>query len=104
MHKADDFQQPLTSRESSMRTRSIVFQLSLATLLSCSVAGSIAADLKIVMSSPPTALDPHFYYATANVGISEHMFESLTKLDADSRIVPGLAKSWRLLDERTWEF
>lgn len=87
-----------------MRKRSIVLQLSLAALLSCSLVGTIAADLKIAMSSPPTALDPHFYYASANVGIAEHMFESLTKLDADSRIVPGLAESWRLVDEKTWEF
>ena len=63
-----------------------------------------AADLSVALSSPPTALDPHFYYAAANVGVSEHVFESLVKLDADSRVIPGLAKSWRLVDDMTWEF
>jgi len=82
-----------------------VFQAIALTTVACSFAGSgVAAELKFVMSSPPTSMDPHFYYASANVNVSEHIFESLVKLDADSHIVPGVAESWRLVNERTWEF
>jgi peptide/nickel transport system substrate-binding protein len=65
---------------------------------------TLAADLRLATSSPPTSMDPHFYNASANINIAEHMFEGLTKLDADSRVVPGLAQSWRLVDDKTWEF
>lgn len=73
-------------------------------LLTAGVHVAIAADLRIATSSPPTAMDPHFYNAAANLNIAEHMFESLVRLDSDSRVVPGLAQSWRLIDDKTWEF
>jgi peptide/nickel transport system substrate-binding protein len=63
-----------------------------------------AKDLQFAMSSPPTSLDPQFYNAGANIGVAEHTFESLTKLDVDSHIIPGLAESWRLVNDLTWEF
>lgn len=63
-----------------------------------------AADLSIALSSPPTSMDPDFYYAAANQNVSEHIFESLVKLDADSHLIPGLAVSWRLVNPTTWEF
>lgn len=48
-----------------------------------------AADLKIAMSSPPTSMDPHFYNLFSNINVSEHVFDSLVKLDPDSRIIPA---------------
>jgi peptide/nickel transport system substrate-binding protein len=33
-----------------------------------------------------------------------HMFETLVLRDANSRVGPGLAESWRLVDDTTWEF
>lgn len=68
------------------------------------MAAAQAADLKIALSSPPTGMDPHYHNAAANIGVAEHIFESLVKLDADSRLVPGLAVSWRLVNDTTWEF
>ena len=32
------------------------------------------------------------------------MFESLADIDADGRLVPTLAQSWKRVDARTWEF
>ena len=63
-----------------------------------------AADLKIAMSSPPTSMDPHFYNLFSNINVSEHVFDTLIKLDPDSRVIPGLAESWKLLNDTTWEF
>lgn len=63
-----------------------------------------AADLKLALSSPPTGIDPHFHNASPNLNVSEHIFEALTKLDADSKILPGVAQSWRLVNDTTWEF
>ncbi|WP_419187163.1 hypothetical protein [Cupriavidus necator] len=48
-----------------------------------------AADLKLAMSSPPTSMDPHFYNLFSNINVSEHVFDSLVKMDPDSRIIPA---------------
>ncbi|AOY92645.1 ABC transporter substrate-binding protein [Cupriavidus sp. USMAA2-4] len=69
-----------------------------------SAAPAQAADLKLAMSSPPTSMDPHFYNLFSNINVSEHIFDSLVKLDPDSRVIPGLAESWKLVDDHTWEF
>jgi peptide/nickel transport system substrate-binding protein len=63
-----------------------------------------AADLRIGMSAEPSSLDPHFHNLASNNNIAAHVFETLTKFDSDSRLVPGLAESWRLVDDTTWEF
>ena len=65
---------------------------------------AVAQEFKVAMSSPPNSMDPHFYNLFSNINVSEHVFESLIKMDADSRIVPSLAASWRLVDNLTWEF
>ncbi|MFJ1260139.1 ABC transporter substrate-binding protein [Cupriavidus sp. CuC1] len=63
-----------------------------------------AVDFKLAMSSPPTSMDPHFYNLFSNINVSEHMYECLVKMDADSKIIPGLAESWKLVNNLTWEF
>lgn len=63
-----------------------------------------AQEFKLAMSSPPTSLDPHFYNLTPNINVSRHMFDTLVEPDADSRPTPGLAASWSLVNNLTWEF
>lgn len=64
----------------------------------------MAQEFSLALSSPPTTLDPHFYNLAPNVIVAQHMFEALTKMDADSRLVPNLAESWKLVNNLTWEF
>ncbi|WP_235839864.1 ABC transporter substrate-binding protein [Derxia lacustris] len=63
-----------------------------------------AQDFRVAMSSPANSMDPHWHNVFGNINVSEHIFEALVKLDADSRVVPGLAEKWRLVDANTWEF
>ncbi len=63
-----------------------------------------AQDFRLAMSAPPSSMDPHFFNLFPNINVSDHMFETLVKMDPDSKPVPGLAESWRLVDELTWEF
>lgn len=63
-----------------------------------------AADLKLAYSSSATSMDPHFHNASQNIAVARNMFETLTQMDPDSRIVPGLAESWTKVDDLTWEF
>ena len=63
-----------------------------------------AKDFAIALNSPPTSMDPEFYYAQSNMVVSEHIFEPLIMLDPDSQLIPGLATSWKLINPTTWEF
>jgi len=67
-------------------------------------AGPPGKTLRLAVSAPPASLDPHYYTLTPNIMVSSHMFETLVQRDTESRMQPGLAESWRLLDEATWEF
>jgi peptide/nickel transport system substrate-binding protein len=49
-------------------------------------------------------MDPQFHNLGANLSIAQNIFDTLVRMDPDSRILPGLADSWKLLDDHTWEF
>src|SRR5260221_14323631 len=74
------------------------------------VAGAIlavtasAAEVAIGLKTEPSAIDPHFAILGANQQISEQIFDTLVGRDETLRPKPGLAISWRLVDETTWEF
>ncbi len=70
-------------------------------------AGTFAAaaqELKIAMSSEPSSADPHYHNLTPNNQIARHMFEPLVFMDQNQAIGPGLAASWKIIDDLTWEF
>lgn len=62
-----------------------------------------AAPLRIGALTDPS-VDPHFLYLTTNMAYSQHLFDALSVKDENSLALPGLAESWRPLDERRWEF
>ena len=68
------------------------------------VAPAAAQELKIAVAADVTSIDPHFFNLFPNNNIAEHVFDKLVQMDADSRMIPGLATSWKALDDRTWEF
>jgi peptide/nickel transport system substrate-binding protein len=63
-----------------------------------------AEDLKLALSAAPVQLDPHFYNHTPSINVDDHMFEGLTGMDANHKIVPRLADSWSMVNSLTWEF
>src|SRR4030095_5216309 len=63
-----------------------------------------AADLKIAVAADVTSIDPHFFNLFPNNNIAEHIFDKLVQMDPDSKIIPGLATSWKPIDDKTWEF
>jgi peptide/nickel transport system substrate-binding protein len=64
----------------------------------------VAADLTIALSADVTSMDPHYHNLTPNNNIGEHIFDTLVTKDARNQLRPGLAESWRAVDELTWEF
>src|SRR5262245_16441311 len=63
-----------------------------------------AADLSIALGGDVTSMDPHFHNLTPNNNIGAHVFDTLVAKDAAGKIKPGLAESWRVVDDLTWEF
>ena len=51
-----------------------------------------------------TSMDPHYHNLTPNSGVAGMVFGTLVATDANVRPQPGLALSWRPVDETTWEF
>ncbi len=79
--------------------------LSLASLAALALPAGMAAaqSLTIGLASEPTAADPHYHKVTTNDAFSAHVFESLINRNAQMELVPGLAQSWRAVDDNTWE-
>lgn len=63
-----------------------------------------AKEITIGVSAEPTAVDPHFHSAVTNNWMSRHAFDALVIPDPNLQLLPGLALSWKPLDELTWEF
>ena len=77
----------------------------LATIASIALCGSAgAADLKIGVASEVTTLDPHFFHLTPNTEIDKLIYSGLITQDANLKVVPDLAVSWRTTDPTHWEF
>lgn len=84
------------------RTRTVLAAL---LLTAASMAGAAtAADLKIGLEAEPSAMDPHYHNLTPNNSILSHLFDRLVEQDEKQRLKPGLAASWKAVDEKTWEF
>jgi peptide/nickel transport system substrate-binding protein len=58
----------------------------------------------MALSSEPSAMDPHFHNLTPNNALTSHVFERLVHFDAKQSLIPGLATSWKTVDDTTWEF
>jgi peptide/nickel transport system substrate-binding protein len=68
-------------------------------------AGAAAAqELRIGLAAEPTAMDPHYHNLSPNNSLLSHIFESLVDQDERQRLEPGLAESWKAVNDTTWEF
>src|ERR1700749_157899 len=66
--------------------------------------GAGAQNLVLGTKLELNTLDPHFFSAFPTNSSMEYFFDKLVDYDADLRIKPSLATSWKVIDERTWEF
>jgi len=93
--------------------QAMIKALALAAILALGAAGSQARlahgqptgpTLVIAVSAPVTSIDPHYHNLTPNLALARHIFSGLTDTDEHAKVIPALAESWRLVDDRTWEF
>lgn len=64
----------------------------------------LGQELKIGLSAEPSALDPHYHNLGPNNQIATTIFDALVLQDESQKLAPGLAESWKPINETTWEF
>lgn len=74
-----------------------------AVLIAFSVPAS-SKELTIGLASEPTAIDPHFHNLSPNNALARHLFDRLVHTDEKQKLIPGLAVSWKAINDTTWEF
>jgi peptide/nickel transport system substrate-binding protein len=63
-----------------------------------------ARDLKVGLALEPSSIDPHYHNFTPNDAVAQHFFDGIANFNEKQQPVPGLAQSWRTVDDTTWEF
>lgn len=82
----------------------IAKQMAAATVLCMAAAGACAQTVTIGLAADVTSADPHFHLYSPNLNVAEHIFDRLIERNDGLRMVPGLAVSWKAVDDLTWEF
>lgn len=86
------------------KARTLSIALLLASLLAMAAPAGRAAELKIGLAADVSSLDPHYLNIAPNINLASHLFDTLVLVDASGKLIPGLATSWRAVDDTTWEF
>jgi peptide/nickel transport system substrate-binding protein len=60
--------------------------------------------LTMGVRSGPESIDPHWSTLGGHIEALRHVFDSLVAQDENLGLQPGLATSWRAVDDTTWEF
>lgn len=85
-----------------IRRLAALLLVSAATL--AATGAQAARDISIGLQAAITSMDPHYHNLSPNNSMMQHVFEGLIKRDESQKLVPGLAVSWRAVDDLTWEF
>jgi peptide/nickel transport system substrate-binding protein len=83
------------------RTATLVAGLLLAQTI---IGAAVAQELRVGLSAEPSSMDPHYHNLSPNNMLSRHIFEPLVSQDAKQALEPGLAESWKAVNDTTWEF
>ena len=78
--------------------------LGLIIVTSTNVAAANKDTLIVAVASPPRTMNPHGSDADCNLSVMANIFEGLLYRDAPGKLGPGLATSWKRIDELTWRF
>jgi len=76
-----------------------------ALMLVCSLPGwASARDLVIGQGTDVSHLDPHYSTSASDVNVFFNLYDNLVLRDEQLNLTPGLAMSWKLIDEKIWQF
>ena len=75
-----------------------------AALLMSAPASVTAKELRVGLKAEPSSIDPHYHNLTPNNALAREVFDRLIMPDHKQNLKPGLATSWKAIDDLTWEF
>ena len=81
-----------------------IFTCLLAVLLAASTASAQPAQLVISQPAEATTMDPGRSTQVLTVNYFVNLYDTLTRWDTSLQLQPGLATSWKNVNETTWEF
>ena len=88
-----------------MRLRSLPLLVLALVLAVASLTDAQPKDtLTIALPSHAPTLDPHMHFERVGVLVNINMFDSLLHRSPKLEYEPGLATSWKALNDTTWEF
>ena len=65
---------------------------------------TMAAELVIGSKLEPSSIDPHYHNLGPNNAVGRHFFDRLVDTNETQQLGPGLAVSWKAINDTTWEF
>ncbi len=63
-----------------------------------------AKELNVGLGAEPTSIDPHYHNLGPNSAIADSIFDGLVRQNEKQQLIPGLAVSWKAVDDTTWIF
>ncbi len=90
----------------SLKSKKLAIAIASSLFLSfaANVANAAGKDISIGLQAAISSMDPHYHNISPNNAMMRHIFEPLVGTDADLKLVPKLAESWKSIDDLTWEF
>ena len=82
----------------------IVFTLTTVLWLLNSALAAPKDTIVIAQGVDPTTLDPHNQFDRPTRNVMLNIYETLLIRSPDMELQPLLATSWKLVNDRTWEF
>jgi peptide/nickel transport system substrate-binding protein len=86
-----------------MRSRKFIVSTLLAACVAIPATLS-AKELTIGLASEPSSIDPHYHNLGPNNALARVIFDRLIMPDHKQKLLPGLAVSWKAINDTTWEF
>ena len=88
-----------------MNRRTVVIIIgALVAMAGAAEAQPAKTQLTIGVVQETSSLYPNWFVSTPNQQIASHIFDTLVQMDADNKPRPALAESWKVVDDKTWEF
>lgn len=92
--------------EKSKKIKFLIFLIFTVIFFSCTKENTKDTEniLKIAQSGNPRSLDVHNANDGFSLRINKQIYSRLVEIDGDRNIIPGLAESWKKVDDKTYDF
>ena len=87
-----------------MYLRKAFSAIAVAAAVALPMSVAVAKDLVVGLKAEPSSIDPHYHNLTPNNALAREVFDRLIMPDERQQLKPGLAVSWKAIDDLTWEF